>query len=147
MMPGSKVVLPREKPCPKDKPKTKWEKFREERGMAPRAKRSRLVFDELTQDWVPRWGPNSVKKIADKHQWAMVEKPKHREAGVDPFTYAKAEKRAKIEKQNLRSLKNKMHATAEGGKKDVKILAANPSAASPSSAGNPSMKLKEDRVK
>ena len=47
-MPSSKVVLPREKTCPVEVPKTKWEKFREERGMAPRAKRSRLVFDELT---------------------------------------------------------------------------------------------------
>ena len=35
-MPASKVVLPREKPCPVEKPKTKWEKFREERGLPPR---------------------------------------------------------------------------------------------------------------
>ena len=27
-MPASKVVLPREKPCPAEKPKTKWERFR-----------------------------------------------------------------------------------------------------------------------
>ena len=35
-MPESKVVLPREKPAPVEKPKTKWEKFREERGMPAR---------------------------------------------------------------------------------------------------------------
>ena len=64
-MPESLTVLPREKPCPVEKPKTKWEKFRLERGMAPRQRRSRLVFDNITRDWVPRWGKDSVKKIED----------------------------------------------------------------------------------
>jgi len=35
-LPSKKVVLPREKPAPKEKPKTKWEKFREEKGMPAR---------------------------------------------------------------------------------------------------------------
>ena len=123
-MPASKVVLPREKPCPVEKPKTKWERFREERGLPPRRKRTYMVYDELTQDWVPRWGPKSIKKIEEKHQWAMVHKPKHDAAGMDPFTYAKAEKRAKLEKQKLAELKNKVNATGDAKKKDVKILAA-----------------------
>ena len=97
-MPDRIQVLPREKPCPTEKAKTKWEKFREERGMAPREKRSRLVFDPITNDWVPRWGKGSVKKIEEQHQWLMPEKGKHREAGIDPFTYARAEKKAKQEK-------------------------------------------------
>lgn len=91
-------MLPREKPVPKEKEKTKWEKFREERGLPPRKKRSRLVFDPITKDWVPRWGKGSVKKIADKMNFAMEEKPIHRMTGMDPFTFAKAEKKAKMEK-------------------------------------------------
>jgi hypothetical protein len=47
IMPKSTTVLPREKPCPKEAVKTKWEKFREERGLPPRKKRSRLVFDAV----------------------------------------------------------------------------------------------------
>ena len=47
-LPDTKVVLPREKPCPVEKPKTKWEKFREERGLPPRRKRAFMVFDEIT---------------------------------------------------------------------------------------------------
>ena len=35
-MPDALQVLPREKPCPTEKEKTKWEKFREERGMEAR---------------------------------------------------------------------------------------------------------------
>lgn len=47
-MPERTITLPREKPAPVEKQKTKWEKFREERGMPARQKRSRLVFDEIT---------------------------------------------------------------------------------------------------
>jgi len=47
MMPQGKTVLPREKPAPKEEMKTKWEKFREEKGLPPRKKRSRLVFDPI----------------------------------------------------------------------------------------------------
>ena len=35
-MPESQVTLPREKPIPVEKPKTKWERFREERGLPAR---------------------------------------------------------------------------------------------------------------
>jgi len=55
-LPPSTLILPRSKKIPKAKALTKWEKFRKERGMNPRQKRSRMVFSELAQDWVPRWG-------------------------------------------------------------------------------------------
>ena len=72
---------------------------------------------------MPRWGPKSIKKIEEKAQWAMVHKPKHDQAGVDPFTYAKQEKKAALEKQKLAELKNKVNAAGEGKKnKDVKVL-------------------------
>lgn len=138
VMPAPRVVLPREKPVPKEQEKTKWEKFREERGLPPRKKRSRLVFDPITKDWVPRWGRGSVKKIAEKMNFVMEEKPIHRVAGMDPFTFAKAEKRAKMEKQSLASLKNKIHAvSANNMKSEVKVL-------DKSTDARPSLKLKSD---
>ena len=69
----------------------------------------------------------------------MEDKPKHEASGMDPFTYAKAEKRQKTEKQNLAQLKNKVHGSAETQKKDVKILAA-----SKGEGPGKSMKLRED---
>jgi len=74
-LPEPKIVVPRAKPAPKEKPKTKWEKFREEKGLPARKKRSRLVFDPISNDWVPRWGPNSKKKIEAKHEWLLEDKP------------------------------------------------------------------------
>jgi regulator of ribosome biosynthesis len=55
-LPKPTTLLPRSKPIPKPKALTKWEKFRLEKGMAPGQKRSRMVFSETAQDWVPRWG-------------------------------------------------------------------------------------------
>lgn len=105
-MPKSHTVLPREKPAPKEEMKTKWERFREERGLPPRKKRSRLVYDENSGDWVPRWGDGSIKKRAEANNWIMHEKPKHLEAGMNPFEYAKQEKKMALEKQKLATLKN-----------------------------------------
>jgi regulator of ribosome biosynthesis len=124
-MPEPRVVLPREKPVPKEENKTKWEKFRAERGMAPRKKRSRLVFDPITKDWVPRWGKGSVKKIAEKTNFVMEEKPIHRIAGVDPFTFAKAEKNAKMEKQKLAQVKNKINSVSVNNmKNEIRVLSS-----------------------
>jgi len=57
-----------------------------------------MVFDEHTKDWVPRYGAGSVKKVAEKFNWLMEEKAKHRAAGVDPFEYKKNEKKLVVEK-------------------------------------------------
>lgn len=75
-----------------------------------------MVFDPITNDWVPRYGMGSIKKIKEKAQWMMEEKPKHREAGLDPFTYAKHEKKIVQEKQRLRELKNQITADGPAGK-------------------------------
>lgn len=107
-LPNAKIIVPREKPAPKEKPTTKWEKFRLERGLAARKKRSRLVFDPISDDWVPRWGHNSAKKVEEAHNWLMLDKPSLE--GKDPFTKLKQEKRVQLEKENLKRMKNDIYA-------------------------------------
>ena len=41
---------------------------------------------------------------------------------MDPFTYAKAEKKQKMEKQKLAEVRNKVNAVKPGAMKDIKIL-------------------------
>lgn len=119
-LPEPKVVVPRAKALPKEKPKTKWEKFREEKGLPPRKKRSRLVFDPITNDWVPRWGPNSKKKIEGKHEWLLVDN-KGLAEGTDPFTIKRQEKKLQLEKESMKRLKNDLHALKEvHGKTSIK---------------------------
>jgi hypothetical protein len=89
-LPDAKIVLPREKPIPKPKSLTKWENFRLEKGLPARQKRSRMVFDPISNDWVPRFGPGSKKKIEEKHNWLMEDKGSK---GVDPFTQKRQEKK------------------------------------------------------
>lgn len=97
-LPQSKVVLPRQKPAPKPKPLTKWERFRQEKGLNVKEKRSRMVYDEITKDWVPRYGAGSVKKVQEKFNWLMEETAKHRAAGMNPYEYKKNEKKLVKEK-------------------------------------------------
>lgn len=54
------------------KPKTRWQKFAETQNIHSR-KRSRLVWDDLVKDWVPRWGKGSTKKIQQKFNEAVIE--------------------------------------------------------------------------
>jgi len=55
-LPKPVTILPRAKPIPKPKPLTKWEKYRIEKGLPAKEKRSRMIYSELAGDWVPRWG-------------------------------------------------------------------------------------------
>ena len=60
-LPRPATKLPREKPLPAPKEQTRWEKFAERKGIK-NTKRSRIVWDENAQDWVPRYGLGSAKK-------------------------------------------------------------------------------------
>lgn len=110
-LPNPRIVTPREKPIPKEKPMTKWEKFRLERGLPARKKRSRLVFDPISNDWVPRWGHNSKKKIEEQHNWLMEDKPSLE--GANPFTKLRQEKKLVLEKENLKRMKNDIYAAKQ----------------------------------
>ncbi|KNC79064.1 hypothetical protein SARC_08531, partial [Sphaeroforma arctica JP610] len=54
-LPKGKFNLPREKVIPEEKPKTKWEQFAETKGIQ-KIKRSKMVIDETTQEYAPRYG-------------------------------------------------------------------------------------------
>lgn len=49
------VVCSREKPIPQPKKETRWEKFAKEKGITKK-KKSRMMWDEASQEWKPRWG-------------------------------------------------------------------------------------------
>lgn len=104
-LPEAIITLPRALPIPVAKPLTKWEKYKQEKGIVQR-KRSRMVYSEEVGDWVPRWGRGSVKKIQDSMNWAMEEK----EPGVNPFEQNSNEKQLAKAKQLKRQMKNEEYA-------------------------------------
>ncbi len=54
-LPEPSTWLPREKPLPKPKALTKWQKYAQEKGIRKR-KRSALAFDEEAGEWRRRHG-------------------------------------------------------------------------------------------
>lgn len=68
-MPEPKTILPRAKPVPKPKEPTKWERFAREKGIKSKSSKTRdkLVWDETTRKWVPRYGYSKVKNDKQKN--------------------------------------------------------------------------------
>lgn len=101
-LPKPTFELPREKPIPKERQLTKWEQFAKEKGIQKK-RRDRLVLDEATGEYVPRYGRGSKndldRQVIIPHKESMPD-------NVDPFAMKRAEKKKrKLEntKQNLRN--------------------------------------------
>merc|ERR1719215_498300 len=77
-------------------------------------KRSKLVFDEASGDWKPRWGYKSAKSSQDKvNNWA-IEVKDGQDPFENPFEKQAAEKKLFIARQKMREVRNKVEAL--GGK-------------------------------
>ncbi|CBQ69706.1 related to RRS1-regulator of ribosome biogenesis [Sporisorium reilianum SRZ2] len=111
-LPPFTARLPREKSMPKPKPLTKWEKFAKQKGIQSR-KKDKMVFDEATQEWVPRWGFKGANKDLEQ-QW-IHELKNNGNTDMDPAKTAKKErlaKQAKNEKQRLGNIARAAASTA-----------------------------------
>lgn len=124
--PPPTTLLPREKPLPKPKPPTKWERFAKERGISHR-KKERDVWDEKRQEWVRRWGRGGKNKEGEE-QWLHEVKAKDGEltwctrslldvadipdADHDPAATARKERKARIAKNEAQHAANVAHAAA-----------------------------------
>ena len=112
-LPAPATAVPRYQAVPRtDKPKTKWQQFAEEKGITKR-KRSKLVFDELTQDWKRRHG---YGKANDVNDLAIVEAKLSDAPGADPFAVAKKAKKKRVEANRTQQVENLLRRTKEGGR-------------------------------
>ena len=119
------IRIPREKPLPKERPPTKWEKFAKVKGIFKR-KREALAWDEETESWRPRLGHKAPgrEKMAD---W-VVEVPSNQKLEGDPFEEKKNKKKEAREKQRKSERRNQALAARAvqpiAGDKKVKVLLA-----------------------
>lgn len=100
-LPAPLTLCPREKPLPKEKTMTKWEKFAKEKGIKKK-KKSRMVFDEETKDWIPAWG---YKGANNKEDWVR-EVPDNADPYEDQFEKASSEKRERVAKNQRQQQRN-----------------------------------------
>ncbi|KAF1779794.1 Ribosomal biogenesis regulatory protein [Phytophthora cactorum] len=111
-LPVPETVIPREKPLPKPKVETKWEKFAKEKGIDKR-KKSRKVFDEASGDVL-----EMNEGLGRGDEGGDTE---------DPWTKRKQDKRARVDK-NLRAQANNLK---QGRGKQLAGLPAVPPLVSP----------------
>jgi len=97
LLPQGTYSMPREKSVPVTLPPTKWEKFAATKGIQKK-KKSRLVFDEISKEYKPRFGRNRALTVDD--DWVQEDKPGLlQKYGVeDPFELTKELKREKDKK-------------------------------------------------
>ncbi|KAJ2234200.1 Rhodanese- sulfurtransferase [Coemansia sp. RSA 1286] len=102
-LPKPTTVLPREKPVPKEKPMTRWEKFAKIKGIQKR-KTSGKVFDEATGEWRLKYGFKGVNND-DQKPW-LIEVPGNANPYEDQYKVRREEKKERIEKNKRRSQRN-----------------------------------------
>ncbi|XP_059151383.1 ribosome biogenesis regulatory protein homolog [Physella acuta] len=101
-LPEPKTWLPREKPVPKKKPLTKWQEYAKAKGILNK-KKSRKVWDEVTQDYKPRWGYNRAN---DSTKDWLIEVPANADPMEDQYAKRKTAKQERVAKNELQRLRN-----------------------------------------
>lgn len=111
-LPDKITPLPREKPVPKPKVQTKWEQFAEKKGIVKK-KRSRMVFDEETDEYKPRYGYKSIDKDGVDDHFIDHKNSMDLLNGMDPFLQRAQEKKTRVEKNQKQNLQNTRNAMRE----------------------------------
>ncbi|XP_046919583.2 ribosome biogenesis regulatory protein homolog [Dermatophagoides farinae] len=96
--------LPRTKPIPKPKPPTKWELFARSKGITKK-KKERMVWDEVTKQWRPRFGYRSIAQQKQENEW-MIEVPDQANPNEDYFAKRSEERNERVAKNELQRLRN-----------------------------------------
>lgn len=107
-LPEPSTELPREKPLPKPKQLTKWEKFAAKKGIKSKTKEGKMVYDEASGEWVPKWGYKGINKKLDS-QWLVEVDDKVQGTSdelVDPRTLNRQQRLNLIKKNQRQQKKN-----------------------------------------
>ena len=98
-LPTAETKLPRMLPPPPPKQLTKWEQFALQRGIAPKGKQSRKVFDEATGEWKHLTGSLDNKANAGPESWPIIEVKKNDDPMQDPWERLREEKKESREEE------------------------------------------------
>lgn len=116
-LPKPVVKIPREKPLPAEKPKTRFEEFVEKKGLKFQEKEKK-VLDEASGEYRLRYG---YKRANDPLAQPIIEVP-NSDKSEDPFSKLKQEKKERIAKQKKQEIRNKKR--AERAMKEVAVVAS-----------------------
>eukprot|EP00327_Prymnesium_parvum_P018752 CAMPEP_0113265360 /NCGR_PEP_ID=MMETSP0008_2-20120614/19457_1 /TAXON_ID=97485 /ORGANISM="Prymnesium parvum" /LENGTH=279 /DNA_ID=CAMNT_0000114167 /DNA_START=27 /DNA_END=866 /DNA_ORIENTATION=+ /assembly_acc=CAM_ASM_000153 len=108
-LPPPQFPLPREKPVPEAVPLTRWERFAKEKGIVKK-KRSKMVWDEATQLWAPRYGFGRANNPKESTSDWLVEAKPGDDGSVDPFEAKADERKMRLSKQKKQEERNRLEA-------------------------------------
>ncbi|KAL4811106.1 ribosomal biogenesis regulatory protein [Aspergillus unguis] len=131
-LPAPSAVLPRHKPLPTPKPPTKWELFARKKGigkysnkpgaaLADKERRKKLVYDEESGEWVPRWGYKGKNKAEDEWLVEVKEKDWKKEEdaaakGSSIRGLSRAERKDRIRRNERKMRSNERNSRKAGGR-------------------------------
>ncbi|KAL2046209.1 hypothetical protein N7G274_001656 [Stereocaulon virgatum] len=117
-LPPPTTPIPREKPLPAKREETKWEKFAKKKGIKDKKRgEGKMVFDEASGEWVPRWGYKGRNKSGEGEWIVEVDEKKERERESEGKTERGEGRRERMEKvrRNERKQRNNERKTRKTG--------------------------------
>lgn len=118
-LPKPEFRLPRAKPIPKERAQTKWEKYAQEKGIEKKKRRDRLILDEATGEYIPRYGKNGKnsldKDVIIPHKEGMGD-------DADPFAKKRKEKKKLVKQNRKKNLSNLGRAAKGAGLEPMQAL-------------------------
>lgn len=116
-LPPPNTPLPREKhlpPAANDRPKTKWERFAEKKGISSKGKKgeaSKKVYDEERGEWVEKYGFKGKNKRDAEEEWIVeIDEKKERRDQDKATSEATIGQTKRERKERVRRNERKMRA-------------------------------------
>jgi len=107
-LPAPTTPLPREKCVPKTKEPTRWERFAKKRGIKAKKREGKLVYDEATGEWAPRYGFKGANKAHEGDWLVEVDADKEQRTGEagDARREKRGERKERVKRQERRMRSN-----------------------------------------
>jgi regulator of ribosome biosynthesis len=111
-LPSPSTLLPREKAIPKEKEPTKWERFAAKKGIKTKKREGKLVYDEASGEWVPKYGYKGANKAGENDWLVEVDAVKEKSTGEagDARREKRAERMERMKRQDRKMRANQKRA-------------------------------------
>lgn len=107
-LPPPSTPMPREKPVPAAKPLTRWQEFAKKKGLAPKKREGKMVYEPATGEWVPKYGYKGKNKDGEGDWLVEVDEKKEARTGEaqDVRLERRAERVERVKRQERRERAN-----------------------------------------
>jgi hypothetical protein len=108
-------------PLPPPKQQTTWEKFAAKKGIKAKTAetRKKMVYDDATGEWVPKWGYKGANKAGENDWIVEVDEKKERERkeGTERQGDGRRERKERVRRnERLQRANERKHRKNHGGK-------------------------------